>query len=305
MTASLSKPLWVRWWPAQALDGMTDLTATEELAYRRILDLIFKSDDRLRDDDTVMPTATKTGRQWRAVKAALVAKGKIEVGDGFIRNARATATCSETRDFRAQKAAAAAASHQSPKRLKNKKSGPAGADAVADTFAYAGATARQQLSSTPPPKPPKQGRAAKRELPVVAGRERQSSLLPTEPRSPKRDVLAKESILPTGPRPVPDVPAGYRRGYPFDEIVPLEANGYIVEKVFDECCDILDVGDQQWERFRSMLVEMLRDGAKPDHIHAAMRDVRDQNRQRGLGWIESAGFFKAKIRNRMPRKAAA
>src|SRR3954453_20594493 len=112
-TAPLTKPLWVRWWPAHALDGMMDLTPLEELAYRRILDMIFKSDDRLRDDDNVMPTATKTDRKWRAVKAALAAKGKIEVVDGFIRNARATTTCTETRDFRAKKSAAAVASHKS------------------------------------------------------------------------------------------------------------------------------------------------------------------------------------------------
>src|SRR3954454_22450140 len=116
-----STPLWVRWWPARALDGMMDLTAMEELAYRRVLDLIFKTDDHLRDDDRVMPTATKTGRQWSVIKASLVAKGKIEIGDGLIRNARATETCTETREFRAQKRAAVTARHERGKPLKNRE----------------------------------------------------------------------------------------------------------------------------------------------------------------------------------------
>jgi hypothetical protein len=100
---------------------MMDLTAMEELAYRRVLDLIFKTDDHLRDDDRVMPTATKTGRQWSVIKASLVAKGKIEIGGGLIRNARATETCTETREFRAQKRAAVTARHERGKALKNQE----------------------------------------------------------------------------------------------------------------------------------------------------------------------------------------
>lgn len=140
------KPLWVRWWPSHALDGMMDLTAMEELAYRRILDLIFKSDDHLRDDDRVMPNATKTGRQWRAIKAALIAKDKIEIAEGFIRNGRATETCIETRNFRAQRSAAASASHGDGKRLKDKDTSPAEAGAGAPPAAPAAAPARQQTT---------------------------------------------------------------------------------------------------------------------------------------------------------------
>jgi hypothetical protein len=62
-----------------------NLAPMEELAYRHLLDMIFKSHDHQRDDDRVMPLATKAGRQWKAVKAALVKKGKISLEGGFIR----------------------------------------------------------------------------------------------------------------------------------------------------------------------------------------------------------------------------
>jgi uncharacterized protein YdaU (DUF1376 family) len=132
------KPLWVQWWPAQALDGMFNLTAMEELAYRRILDMIFKTDDQLFDDDDVMPTATKVGRQWRKVKAGLIAKRKIALDGGFIRNARATQTCESVRAYREQKSAAATASHQSGNRLKNNKTSPADAASPAPAPAGSG-----------------------------------------------------------------------------------------------------------------------------------------------------------------------
>lgn len=158
-------PLWIRWWPAAAVDDMSDLTAMEELAYRRILDHIFKSNDRLRDDDAVMPTVTKVGRQWRAIKASLIDKGKIEVAGGLIRNRRASETCIETTSYRARQTAAAECSHGEGKRLKNKQTTSAVADAVAPATAHAVAPASYQLPEDTSPANAGEGEAAPRRDP--------------------------------------------------------------------------------------------------------------------------------------------
>ncbi len=80
-------PVWIRWFPKDALDGMAQLAPMEELAYRRILDLIITTGDALRDDDRALAWMTKTGRQWRAIKARLIEVGKIAVDGDFVRNA--------------------------------------------------------------------------------------------------------------------------------------------------------------------------------------------------------------------------
>lgn len=79
-------PVWIRWFPKDAMDGMAQLAPMEELAYRRILDLIITTGDALRDDDRALAWMTKAGRQWRAIKVRLIDMGKITVDAGFIRN---------------------------------------------------------------------------------------------------------------------------------------------------------------------------------------------------------------------------
>ena len=142
-------PTWVQWYANDALAGCVVLTAIEECAYRRILDMIFVSDDRLRDDDRIMPNATKAGRQWRAVRDRLIELGKIDIQDGFIRNGRATKTCDDTRRYRAQKTHAATASHAPGKRLKNHDMGSAAAG-VPQAFRSDPAAANQQPQKQEP-----------------------------------------------------------------------------------------------------------------------------------------------------------
>lgn len=122
--AKKDKPIWVRWCAKDALDGMGILSPLEELAYRRVLDLIFVSDDHLVDDDRAMAWMTKAGRQWKAIKKRLLDLGKITVEDGFIRNARASDACTESRDFVAQKVKAGAASAEARKSLKTPDTRP-------------------------------------------------------------------------------------------------------------------------------------------------------------------------------------
>jgi len=117
-------PFWVRWRPKDALDGMAPLSPLEELAYRRILDLIFTSNDRLLDDDRALAWMTKTLRSWAKVKARLIELGKIMVEGGYIRNQRATEACIESRSFIAQKSAAGQCSAEKRKALRNKQTTP-------------------------------------------------------------------------------------------------------------------------------------------------------------------------------------
>lgn len=96
--------------PKDALDGMQTLSPWEELAYRRILDLIYVTDNNLHNDDTRLAWMTKTGREWKKVKAGLLKQNKIYIDDGFIRNNKCNNTLIEVRDFIAQKSHAGTAS---------------------------------------------------------------------------------------------------------------------------------------------------------------------------------------------------
>ena len=80
----------VDWFPTDALNGMKFLTVAEELAYRRIIDLLYISGGELPDDDDAMAEQTRTFADWPAVRAGLARKGKIRIENGAITNARCT-----------------------------------------------------------------------------------------------------------------------------------------------------------------------------------------------------------------------
>jgi uncharacterized protein YdaU (DUF1376 family) len=125
------KPLWVAWWPKDAIDGMAALSVIEECAYRRILDFIFSTGDQLLDDDRALAWMTKAGRAWPRVKQRLLDLGKIEVVEGRITNERARAACIESASFTAQKVEAARARWGRAKSQENNKTTDAGAYATA------------------------------------------------------------------------------------------------------------------------------------------------------------------------------
>jgi len=50
----------IDWYPGSALDGMKFLTVLEELAYRRIIDLLYTNGGSLPDDDETMAEQTRT-----------------------------------------------------------------------------------------------------------------------------------------------------------------------------------------------------------------------------------------------------
>lgn len=83
---------WIRYFPEDLVNGVALLSPVEELAYRRILDWIVITRDTLKDNDEKLQRITRSGRQWKAVKAVLVELGKIRVEDGYIRNTRMSET---------------------------------------------------------------------------------------------------------------------------------------------------------------------------------------------------------------------
>src|SRR6185312_13258267 len=126
-------PIWVRWYAKDALDGTQMLSPTEELAYRRVLDMIYATGNQLLDDDRALAWATKAGRQWSKVKAKLIQLGKLSVEGGMLRNKRATHECSESSDFIAQRSKAGAASSEARKALKTGKTHATAVGAPVDT----------------------------------------------------------------------------------------------------------------------------------------------------------------------------
>lgn len=116
-----SNGLFVPYCAKDFLDGTQQLGPWEELAYRRIVDLIYATDDNLRDDDSKLAWMTKVGRRWKEVKSALIEQGKIEVIDGRISNKRCRSALGHVAQKRALKADAGRISAEKRKSLKTKE----------------------------------------------------------------------------------------------------------------------------------------------------------------------------------------
>ena len=71
------------------LNGTMTLSIEEELAYRRIVDLIYSTGNQLEDNGR-MAWMTKLGEQWEQTKNKLVDKNKIQIDNGFIKVERCT-----------------------------------------------------------------------------------------------------------------------------------------------------------------------------------------------------------------------
>lgn len=106
------------------LDGTQQLGPWEELAYRRIIDLIYASNDRLADDDKKLAWMTKTGTRWPKIKHALVeVYGKLEVIDGRLTNRRCREQLAKTAKKIEQKREAGRASAASRNPMENNETG--------------------------------------------------------------------------------------------------------------------------------------------------------------------------------------
>ena len=71
------------------LNGTMTLSIEEELAYRRIVDLIYSTGNKLEDNGR-MAWMTKLGDQWEQTRNKLVEKKKIQLEKGYIRVERCT-----------------------------------------------------------------------------------------------------------------------------------------------------------------------------------------------------------------------
>ena len=124
-------PQWVKYFPERFLGGVETLSAMEELAYRRLCDLIDKSGGPVMLDDRKLSRFTKVGRRWREVKAALIADGKLfETPEGGLMNERCEATITEALHHIETYRAAGKASAASGKSLANLNRGPNGRSAA-------------------------------------------------------------------------------------------------------------------------------------------------------------------------------
>jgi len=84
------KPIKIDYSPSDFLGGTILLSPWEELAYRRICDLIYVMDGEL-PDDKALADLTKTKSRWPAVRKRLLFLEKIQVKNGRIFNERCTA----------------------------------------------------------------------------------------------------------------------------------------------------------------------------------------------------------------------
>lgn len=115
-----AKVLFVEWCAADALGGTQNMEPLTELAYRRIIDMIYSSNDNLLDDDKVLQYSTKTGTKWKAIKQALIeVHQKIYIEDGKIRHRKCTEKLEKSRKNIEQKRVAQAAMIEARKAKNN------------------------------------------------------------------------------------------------------------------------------------------------------------------------------------------
>jgi uncharacterized protein YdaU (DUF1376 family) len=135
------KVLFVEWCADDVLGGTLQMEPLTELAYRRIIDMIYSTEDNLIDDDKVLQYSTKAGSKWKSIKKDLIeVHAKIYIEGGMIRQKKCTEKLQKSRKNIDQKVNAAHAKHEKDKALKNKNS----SSAAAPTTAYAAAHANQE-----------------------------------------------------------------------------------------------------------------------------------------------------------------
>ncbi len=114
------KALFVEYCADDMLGGTLQMEPMAELAYRRICDMIYSTDDNLIDDDDVLKYSTKTGSKWKAIKFALIEQyDKIYLENGYIRQKKCTEKLDKSWSKIAQSSHAGKMSAQKRKYLKS------------------------------------------------------------------------------------------------------------------------------------------------------------------------------------------
>ncbi len=129
-----TKAIFITWEPKAALDGMMQLDPWEELAYRRILDLIYVSGNKLVDDDKKLAWMTKTGNRWKRIRKTLFGgdEPKLYSADGYVRNKKCDEKLEKIDAKIEEKSKAGKASAKKRKQLKDKETGATGVGGVLD-----------------------------------------------------------------------------------------------------------------------------------------------------------------------------
>ena len=115
------------------LNGTMTLSIEEELAYRRIVDLIYSTGNQLEDNNR-MAWMTKLGDKWEQTRNKLVDKNKILIDKGYIRVERCTGEINKALDNYQKKQKAANVRWNNANEDAN---ADANADANEDANAYA------------------------------------------------------------------------------------------------------------------------------------------------------------------------
>lgn len=85
------KMIFVSYFPDDMLNGCMTLSSNAELAFRRIVDLIYTNDDKLYDDAVIWELITRGFiDDLDRVKSELIKKGKIYIENELIKNKRCT-----------------------------------------------------------------------------------------------------------------------------------------------------------------------------------------------------------------------
>lgn len=121
------KPVFIQWCASDALNGMLQLEPLEELAYRRIIDLIYVSNNSLEDNDRQLSYLTKTFKKWPSIKSRLIKLNKISIENGYIWNEKCSESLQKVDGFILQKSDAGKASAKA-KALKLQQTGATDVD---------------------------------------------------------------------------------------------------------------------------------------------------------------------------------
>jgi len=104
------KMIFVSYFPDDMLNGCMVLSSNAELAFRRIVDLIYTNDDKLFDDEVIWQQITRGfNQEIDKVKSELIKKGKIFIENEQIKNKRCSKeiVASKERHEKAKKGAEA------------------------------------------------------------------------------------------------------------------------------------------------------------------------------------------------------
>lgn len=91
---------WYKRDPDAALSGMAELTLEERGAYNSLIDLLYSRDGHVPDDDVLVARMIRCHwREWRRMKARLLARGKIKIEAGCLTARRVQEVLREAAEF--------------------------------------------------------------------------------------------------------------------------------------------------------------------------------------------------------------